>query len=367
MTASVLSDPNIHIVGAGCMHAAGQLVDVPLCAGSACATLPVLACSEPLSSCHVPRSRLRRLGRAQQLAVLACAQALVGHEAAMTQHAAITMGTALGATGETESFLETVLSRGSAAPRPGHFVNSVHNALATQVAMLYGCTGENLTFTHDFLSFELAARHAMQLLRSGRASHVLTCGCDQVSGYLASIGLELGWWTHPDRADGSASRVVAGEGSGALLLSSAATAGGCRLRVVATEPMPHDMRDGSTFAPGKALIDLALAEAGLDAGSLDLLLVGTNGLPAVDAVYEGVLAAFGPHPAFTTLGYKGICGEYCTASAVGTVLAAGLVAGRDDLVPAALRDRLPRSTILRSALVYHAYITGCHTAIVITP
>ena len=168
------------------------MAEIPLPAGSRRATFPALQCSDKLVAETIPDARLRRLGRAQKLAVIAAERAVRpgADHAKPAGGMAVLVGTGLGELGQTSAFLENLDSKGEAEPKPACFVNSVHNALASQIALLLGCTAENHTFTHGFISFELALWQAMAALRSGRIEAAVVCGADEVSPYLLAAGLE---------------------------------------------------------------------------------------------------------------------------------------------------------------------------------
>ena len=54
------------------------------------------------------------------------------------------VGTSVGAVGETAGFLENLIQGEGEHPKPTKFINSVHNAMATQIAIQFGFTGENI-------------------------------------------------------------------------------------------------------------------------------------------------------------------------------------------------------------------------------
>ena len=69
---------------------------------------------------------------------------------------AVSVGTAWAEEGDEIIFLDTLIKLGEKAAKPAFFVNSVKNALASQLALTFGFQGENQTFAHDALSFESA-------------------------------------------------------------------------------------------------------------------------------------------------------------------------------------------------------------------
>lgn len=89
--------------------------------------------------------RLPRL--ALELARLALGSRAVPHEAG------VFFGTALGCLTETEAFVANMIRSREATPKPRAFTSSVHNAIASFVALDLGARGECSTFVHGELSF----------------------------------------------------------------------------------------------------------------------------------------------------------------------------------------------------------------------
>ena len=103
---------------------------------------------------------------------------------------AVEFGTAYGSLTETESFVENMIREHEETPKPRHFSASVHNAMASRVAMALGAKGPCRTFVHGELSFVQAVRSA----RRGRFA--LVGALDERSPYVdrgrAACGLDAG-------------------------------------------------------------------------------------------------------------------------------------------------------------------------------
>src|ERR1700744_631258 len=133
-----------------------------------------LKCIEPDYKSLLAPKLLRRMSRIIRMgaaAGLACLQA-----AGVTQPDAIVTGTAYGCLEDTGLFLTSLIERNEEMLQPAAFIQSTHNTVAAQIALILQCTRYNNTFVHRGFSFENALLDSILLLREGEASTVLTGG-----------------------------------------------------------------------------------------------------------------------------------------------------------------------------------------------
>ena len=138
---------------------------------------------------HMPPPGAKgRKARLPDLAVRLAREA-VG-ERTVPELTAVEFGTAYGSLTETESFVENMIREREATPKPRHFSASVHNAMASRVAMALGAKGPCRTFVHGELSFVQAVRSAR------RSRFALVGGLDECTPYVdrgrAACGLGAG-------------------------------------------------------------------------------------------------------------------------------------------------------------------------------
>jgi len=311
--------------------------DIALKRGPAyvCATAPDLRAVTP--------GLVRRLGRSQRMMVAAAAQAIAATALEPKDMVSVAIGTGLGMVADTVDFLENMIRLDEREPRPAKFINSVHNSAAANVAIAFGFTGENRTIIHEGISFELALWQAIRSLQSGRSLFALVGGVDEVSPYIVNVGREKGFWrdaceklkpmTRP-RTRGT----LPGEGAGALLVCSD------RARIPAGSwPIISGVRARPLGVPGARRLDASAevefigasaASAGRKLEDVDLFLFGANGDGAADRAYIKVARALEPYiRRDARIGtFKGACGEFHAAGAIGAALAAQAV--RDGALPA---------------------------------
>ena len=300
-----------------------------------------------------PPNRLRRLGRAQVLALTSAVLAVKDctHPVPFGDRSAVVVGSGLGEQDETASFLRCMFATNEAELRPARFVNSVHNSMASQIAIFFGARGENNTFTHGAVSFELALESCLRSIRTGRADSVVVCGVDVLTPYAVTVGCAFGCWRAGDTtvdpmadAPHADAGGLPGEGAASILLARPDiipdAARIARIAAVAVKildaPISHmDLAEATGF------ITDTIGYAGIHARDLSLAIFGANGDPELDAAYrkleEALSAASGIPVPFGV--YRHRCGDFHTASALGVSLAIDVV--RTGLVPDAVMCRRP--------------------------
>lgn len=339
------------------------------------------ACAASPAKGLVPPNRLRRLGRAQSLALASAALAVKDcpHPLTFGDSSAVALGTGMGEQGETADFLTRMFATDEAELRPAHFVNSVHNSMASQIAMMFGMRGDNYTFTHGAISFELALEAGVRWLRAGRADVVLACGADMLTPYLAAAGVNYGWW----RRDGAAvdpmsdtaavqAGTLPGEGAAAFLLARRDVfPEATRIaRIACATALPLLCESIADLNPEAeaAFVHRALAPAGMELRDVSFVLYGANGDAAHDAAHGSVdraLAAARGTPLPCGV-YKHRCGEFCAAPALGVALAVEAV--RHGCIPDAVACRRPprADASITSVLVYSISSPGHHSVCLVT-
>ena len=261
------------------IRAIANVSPVPGGAGAAAITGNRLTAIEPDYSAYIDAKSIRRMSRIVKMGVAAAFQCLKEAEVAVPD--AIVTGTAYGCLGDTEVFLSRLIEQQEEALSPTAFIQSTHNTVGAQIALMLQCTGYNNTFVHRGFSFESALLDAMMLLQEGEAKTVLTGGLDEITDTSHAILERFGLYK-----DGA----IDGEGATFFLLAS--------------EPSSKDraILEGldtfykpATTAEVENRIDRFLSAHSLTRTDIDLVLTDAD--------------------------YKHLCGDYPTASAFGLAMA----------------------------------------------
>lgn len=124
----------------------------------------------------VPPIMIRRMGSITKMSV-ACAFKCLD-EAGVEQPDAIIVGTGLGALSDTQKFLNIALTVQNTMLPPTSFIQSGHNTMGGQIALLLKNDGYNMTHVQQGLSFEHALIDAMLGISEGKQA-VLAGGVEE--------------------------------------------------------------------------------------------------------------------------------------------------------------------------------------------
>ncbi len=155
---------------------------------------------------NLPSKLIRRLKRLPRMTLSLAVMAHKDSERDAFTPGSVFMGTGWGALSETHDFLERLSSSEEQFPSPTDFVGSVHNGPASQVAIMFGATGPNITASGGDYSFEQALL-AADLMYQDEERPTLIVGADEghtVFSLLLDASIEPG----STLADGGAAFVV---------------------------------------------------------------------------------------------------------------------------------------------------------------
>jgi 3-oxoacyl-[acyl-carrier-protein] synthase II len=261
-------------------------------------------------------SRIIRMGAATGLACL--------REAGVKEPDAIVTGTAYGCLEDSGLFLRSLIERKEEMLQPAAFIQSTHNTVGAQIALMLQCTRYNNTFVHRGFSFENALLDATMLLQDEEAATVLTGGVDEITDISFELLTRFGLCrrrpvSNLDLFVGAEHGTIAGEGAAFFLL--------------ACQPSDHDYArlDGisTLYKPESTAdieqhIDSFLSTHAIDPKTIDIVITGQNGDAKHDDVYTQL--SRGPLSDLfreeTMVPYKHLCGEYPSSTAFALWMAA---------------------------------------------
>lgn len=277
-----------------------------------------LSCIEPDYTRRIDPRMIRRMSRIIRMGVAAALDCLKASGIGMPD--AIITGTAYGCLKDTEVFLSKMVENKEDLLTPTAFIQSTHNTIGAQIALLLKCHNYNNTLVQRGFSFESALLDAISLLEDREAKNVLVGGIDELTdtsfallsrfgSYRRSLADSTSLYEEQDRG------TIAGEGAAFFLVSG--------------EPSGNDyakLEEIDTFyKPGgasrtEAYIRDFLTAHDIRMEEIDLVITGRNGNAKDDAVYEQIERAVFKDKA--TARFKHLCGEYPTASSFALWLAA---------------------------------------------
>lgn len=314
---------------------------------------------EPDYTKLIDTKSLRRMSRVIKMGVTTASACL--QDAGETNPGAIITGTAFGCMEDSDFFLKQLIERNEDAPPPTPFIQSTHNTVGAQIALMLKCHNYNNTFAHGGVAFENALLDAMLLLKDGEAKNVLVGGIDEITETSYTIMSRLGFYKKDlvstlDLYKNNSKGTIAGEGAAFFLLS-------------ATDENALAQLDGmiSFYKPTNTkeieLQILSFLETNaVTIADIDLVIIGKNGDNREDDIYEQLQkSVFENKP---LLHYKNLCGEYPTAVSFALWMAVNIL--KTGIVPEAAGYYGSQESKPKRVLIYNQYRQTHHSLILIS-
>jgi len=315
---------------------------------------------EPDYSTFIDPKLIRRMSHIIKMGVAAASDCLV--RANVTMPGAIITGTAYGCLEDTITFLTRMIELNEELLPPTAFIQSTHNTVAAQIALMLKCHAYNNTFVHKGISFESALLDAMLLLKEEEADDILVGGTDELTDVsfivLERLGLFKRWpasnlslFKHPTKG------TIGGEGTAFFLLSSnPANDNIAELIGLQTFYKPKNTEDIE-----REIVNF-LARFDLKIDDIGLLVTGKNGDLKNDEIYDRLGLSLLSNSSLAN--YKHLSGEYPTSSSFALWLAANIL--QSEIVPEVVRERTIGETTPKNILIYNHYLNLYHSLILVS-
>ncbi|HCL82884.1 MAG TPA: beta-ketoacyl synthase, partial [Chitinophagaceae bacterium] len=293
---------------------------------------------EPDYDRFVDNKMIRRMSRIVKMGVASAMTCL--NNAGVEKPDSILTATAYGCLEDTSAFLRRMIEFEEKLLSPTAFIQSTHNTVGAQIALLLKCHGYNNTIVHRAFSFENALMESRLLLQEGKGP-VLVGAIDEITedrhAILSRFGLYRQTGHYPDQLSGN----IAGEGAAFFLLDQEPGMNPLALfRDLRTIYKPEH-----TGMVQQCLLDF-LQDNGLTPEDPDLVLTSHTGNINQDEPDRQLLKAVFPAKPFFP--FKSLSGDYPTASGFALWLAALLL--KEQKLPLWMQGPgLP----LRNILIYH--------------
>ncbi|MGH1337859.1 MAG: beta-ketoacyl synthase chain length factor [Aureispira sp.] len=296
------------------------------------ATNAFLDAQEPRYKEFLPRKQLRRMSRIVRMGLATAIQAL--EQGGQPRIDAIVSGTAWGCVQDTQKFLEALIVNQEQYLTPTAFVQSTHNTVAGQIALLQGNNGYNMTYVQGKVSFELALIDALTLLEQSPAQTILVNGLDELTSHL-KIMLERLRCAQPTQP--------MGEGASCFILSKkVAKKSLARLVGSSSAYLPKEQTSTTTW-------DMLLKQANCAPSAIDLLLCGQALSQEASSIFKQAKHC----------SYVPLCGNYPTNSAFAMSIGVALLQGNTRIQQALGLD----SSIPKQLAIYNQ--EGPHQGLIV--
>ncbi len=308
-----------------------------------------LLAKEPDYKNYVPANMLRRMSHIIKMGVAAAKISL--QQAELENVDAIITGTGLGCFEDTDKFLRAIIENNEQLLTPTSFIQSTHNTVAGQIALLIKCHNYNFTYTQQGLSFESALIDAQLFLNENKSSNILVGGLDEAIQPYFDLLLQAGEIKKQEDIiseieNNKTKGFCLGEGASFFVLSDEKN-----------KNTKAEIKGIKTFISINDIEDLQnklhsfLQELNLSVNNIDVILLGNSGDVEDDKMLNEINATLFQK---TNIAYfKGLCGEYFTASAFALWLASAIIERQE--IPKALVNKRSESLTIKNILIVNQY------------
>ena len=306
----------------------------------------------------IPDNILRRMAKAVRMGVGTALSLMRAAGDVLPE--GIIIGTANGGMEESVKFLKQIVEYDEEMLTPGNFVQSIPNAISSQISLLSKNKNYNATHVHRGLAFENAVLDTAMLVAEHPGSSYLVGGVDE----MASFHYNLEYLKGSYKKEGVSSRrlyetdspgSLAGEGGVMFLVNGIQDQALARLQALVTL---HSEEEGAVTRKLQHFLERHLAAGG---SAPDLFLTGENGDNRFTHFYTGCEAVL--DAAIPVARFKHVCGEYPTAAAFGLWLACQLMGGLP--LPEHMVKR-PGAAPYKTILLYNNYKGLQHSYMLVT-
>ncbi len=271
---------------------------------------------EPVYKDFIKHRSLRRMSKVVKMGTACSLQVL--KKADIENPDAIILGTGLGCPADTNKFLDQIINNDEQLLNPTAFIQSTHNTVSGQLALLLGCKNYNFTYTQKGYSFETALMDAFLMLNEEKYQHILVGGVDEMTPKVYELMNQAGCVKSSMEpvSQSKTKGFIPGEGGGFFMLSNkweqdvmAKVQGVVLFEQIKQEQIPDSLTQ-------------ILRENSLDTNGIDVVLSGDNGDIFNQKFYNEVRSLF--KDATHTV-YKHLTGDFYTASSLAMWLAAKII------------------------------------------
>lgn len=268
-----------------------------------------LLCREPDYTGFINPMQLRRMSKAVRMGIGASRECLVN--AGLEKPDALSVGTAMGCLQDTEFFLSKMVAQEEKMLTPTAFIQSTHNTVGGQIALLCGCHGHNMTYVHRGHSFEHAVINTRLYIQDHPGATVLAGGIDELTDTSHLLMQRAGLYTTMPQNPGDTyaqqfDHAIAGEGATFFILNE--QQGNSKLKIKALQ-LAVTIDEATALQALQSFMDAA----SITPGDIDLVVMGMNGVTEEQPFYEALQTGLFRNNAQAI--FKQECGEYATAGA----------------------------------------------------
>jgi 3-oxoacyl-[acyl-carrier-protein] synthase II len=313
-----------------------------------------LTCLEPDYSQFIDVKAIRRMSRIIKMGMASSSMALT--QAKIKTPDVIITGTGYGCLEDTGTFLSKMIENKEQALNPTPFIQSTHNTIGSQIALLLQCQGYNQTYTQGSFSFENALLDAFIQASESPGKKILVGGIDEITSTSHAIQQRFGVFrdgveSSIDLLKAAKTGTVNGEGSSFFVVSGINTG-------VCVDGVNTLYKPSLQELIAKTSEFLANAQCGFS--DIDLLLLGKSG----DAGHDKSLVEVSELFTTSSIGvFKHLCGEFPVASSFAVWLGSEMI--KHQALPELVIES-DKGRSLNRILIYNQYFGSHHSMILLS-
>ncbi len=301
---------------------------------------------EPQYAAYIPPLLIRRMKKVIKMSVACAFETLKTSQIEMPD--AIIVATGMGCFDDSCRFLEQLIDNEGGLLPPTNFIQSTHNSISSQIALMRQCHGYNMTYVHKGISFESALTDAMLMLSENPELNILTGGADENTVVYTELLTHAGYLKEGTRhfLEDEHQGYIQGEGS-AFFMVTGADHESCFAKIddVGTFSFPESEHEIIKNA------QLFLQKNKISIENIDLCMLGFSGDAILDFKLKQVSSSY--LKSVPKIIYKNICGEYFTASSFALWVASQILKTKQ--IPSYLCIEEQKSGSARNILIINHY------------
>lgn len=302
---------------------------------------------EPSYKDFIAPNLLRRMGRAIKMGVAAGNIAI--QQAELKNVDAIITGTGLGCFEDSERFLLAILNNDEQFLTPTSFIQSTHNTVGSQIALIMKCHDYNFTYVHRGFSFESTLQDALMLFNEGKES-ILVGGIEEHTPNYVSLNRRANKFKKENVVPiwkSTTPGIQMSEGAAFFVLNKAKTE-----KSIASVDAIQTLYKPKSQEELLKKLNLFLKQNQLTLSDIDITLMGFSGDVKFDLLLKELLPSIEKDSVAAC--YKQVCGEYHTATAFAMWTAAKLIEKQKLPNALAITDKLPSK--IKHVLIINQYL-----------
>lgn len=302
---------------------------------------------EPSYKEFIAPNLLRRMGRAIKMGVAAGNIAI--QQAGAEKVDAIITGTGLGCFEDSERFLLAILNNDEQFLTPTSFIQSTHNTVGSQIALIMKCHDYNFTYVHRGFSFESTLQDALMLFEEGKET-ILIGGIEEHTPSFVSLNRRAHKFQKVNASpiwESTTPGIQMSEGTAFFVLNKNKTE-----KSLASVDGIQTLYKPKSSEEILNKLHSFLKTHNLSLADIDVTLMGFSDDVNFDAKLKEILTSIEKESVAAC--YKHLCGEYHTASAFAMWTATKLIEKQKLPKVLAISDKAPSK--IKHVLIINQYL-----------